>query len=177
MKTHALSAVIAGITICAGAPRADAYSNKSIRHAAEKAESQVARASGVKVPFRILKTKVKDAYSQKRHVVLYSGLGPTLIKGVEMHEDGHVLLGHTTFHANIPRRLAEAQADYAAGYFLARSGHARGKYVRAYLKFVKDPVAGYPTPAQRVAATRAGIAAGLRDSRTGLAGKLRNPQT
>jgi hypothetical protein len=81
---------------------------------------------------------------------------------VTFHEVGHILLGHTTTRWNMTVRQIEREADFAAGYLLARTGHAASKYTDAWMDFRRriGPADFYGTRAQRLAATRAGLAAG-----------------
>jgi hypothetical protein len=155
--------LLAGIMICAVAPRARATSAKIVRREARRAEAEVRKLAGVNVHFKLLKAgKWADGYALGNHIFLYTGLTVDTVKGVAMHEMGHILLGHQSDRSNIPVRQMEREADFMAGYFLARSGYAVGKYARAYVEFVKSGNnRKHGTGPQRVATFADGLVAGL----------------
>jgi hypothetical protein len=91
-----------------------------------------------------------------------SCLAADAVKGVAVHEMGHILMGHQSDRSNIPIRQMEREADFMAGYFLARCGQAVGKYSRAYVAFSKaNPNRKHGTGPQRVATFADGLIAGL----------------
>jgi hypothetical protein len=170
MTGHALitRALLVGASLSIGAlvdmPRADAYTRQAVRVAREavRVQDEAARITGRRIPIDLVPSRTINAYATKRRVGLHTALPGDVVKGAAFHEIGHVLLGHNGWRAYLGVRRAEREADFAAGFLLAQSGHAFGRYARAYLRLMKqagDPDHG--TPAQRVAATLDGIVEGL----------------